>query len=66
MPNKKRLFAIKDNSRVSHTPTEFFNSKDLAKVKRDELNGPAPEGMVVGTKRQFSVTYGPDHRKYKS
>ena len=58
----KRLFTIKDNT--SGKTLGSFSDKRLAKIQRDEWNGPVPEDFILGTKRRFSVAYGPDHPKF--
>lgn len=53
----KRLFAIRDNS-TGKVLEENFESKRLAKEKRDELNKEAHNTF------RFTITPGPDHHKY--
>lgn len=61
----KRLFAIKNNKDNKLVKGLFFEKKPDAKLKRDELNGPPPTDYVPGTKREYSVVPGPDHKRFK-
>ena len=50
-----RLFAIRSLTTNKIIPDLFFSDKAIAKTKRDELG-----------ETTHCVTYGPDHRRYRS
>ena len=56
-------YSILDNS-TNSCIAETFETKKSAKRKRDELNGPEPEGFIQGTRRRFSLTPGKDHWRF--
>lgn len=56
---QKKLFALKDSVTGMMSP-RFFSNKKEAKDERDRLNSEQP-----GNANRFTVTAGPDHKRYK-
>lgn len=54
----KKLYTILDRT-TGKTLDEFFSNKDVAKNRRDELNGERPDDPNA---MRFVVAHGPDHR----